>query len=196
MDLRNPNTQKFLLGGLVIFLVIYFWYARIYSKNSRLIEQKQFQYEYLLSDLKNVEMKAKSFENLKEEYKRLLERYRQVERLLPEEKQIPLFLIQMHSAARANQTGVLQILPQDPVPTSFYNACSFDVEVSGTYHNFGSFLSSIANFPFLVNVSNVTITAVPQEEQNPEQKGASINESLSLTTYYDKEDEMLKKLEF
>ncbi len=196
MDLKDPKIQKFLLGGLVFFLVIYFWYARIYSKNDNLIEQKQLQYENLLSDLKSVEMKARNFESLKEEYERLLARYHKVERLLPEEKQIPLFLMRMHSATRNNQTGIIQILPRDPVPMSFYNANSFDIEISGSYHNLGNFLSNIANFPFLANVSDVTITALPQEERTPEHKGKSITTSLKLTTYYVKEEERLKKVEF
>jgi type IV pilus assembly protein PilO len=196
MDLKDPKIQKFLLGSLVIFLVLYFWYARIYSKNATLIEQKQVQYENLMSDLKIVEMKTKSFEGLKEEYEKLLERYHKVECLLPEEKQIPQLLMQMHSAASANQIGIIQIIPRDAVPMSFYKASSFDIEISGSYHNLGSFLSSIANFPFLANVSNVTITALPQEEQIPEQKGKSITTSLRLTTYYVKEEERLQKIEF
>jgi type IV pilus assembly protein PilO len=196
MDLRDPKTQKFLLGRLTVFLVLYFWHARIYSKNSDLIKQKQTQYEYLLSDLKSVEMKARSFESLKVEYERLLERYQRVERLLPEEEQIPLFLIEMHSAARSNQTGVVQIIPQAPAPESFYNAKSFDIDIFGSYHDLGSFLSRVANFPFLANVSDMTIVAVPQEEQAPEHEGKSITASLKLTTYYVKKEERLKKMEF
>ena len=197
MDLKDPKTQKFLLGSLVIFLVLYFWYARIYSKNTTLIDQKQVQYENLMSDLKIVEMKAKSFEGLREEYKDLLARYHKVERLLPEEKQIPQLLMQMQSAASVNQTGIIQIVPRVAVPVSFYNVSSFDIEISGSYHNLGGFLSNIANFPFLANVSNVTITALAQGEQVPEQKGnSSITTSMKLATYYVKEEEKLKKIEF
>lgn len=196
MDLKDSKTQKLLLGGLVIFLMIYFWYARIYSKNTTRIEQKQTQYENLMIDLKNVEMKAKSFESLKEEYEKLLTRYRKMEPMLPEERQIPLFLMQMHSAAQSNQTGVLQIIPQVIVPVNFYNTSSFNVEITGTYNNFGGFLSNIANFPFLANVSDVSITAIPQEGQSSEQKGKSISASFKLTTYYVKAEEKLKEVEF
>jgi type IV pilus assembly protein PilO len=196
MDLKDPKTQKLLLGGLVIVLVIYFWYAKIYSKNTVVIQQKQTRYENLMSNLKNVELKAKSYESLKEEYHRLVDRYRRVERLLPEERQIPLFMMQMHSAAASYQTGIIQILPKDPVGVGFYNASSFDVEAAGSYHNFGGFLSDIANFPFLANVSNMTITAIPQDGLSPEQKGQSITASFKLTTYYVKEEERLKEIEF
>jgi type IV pilus assembly protein PilO len=150
-----------------------------------------------MTDLKNVEMNAKNFESLKEEYHRLIERYSKVERLLPEEREIPLFLMQMHSAASTHQTGIVQILPKAPEAVSFYNASSFDMEISGSYHNFGSFLGNIANFPFLANVSGVTITAVPLEGvTSREQKANSITASLRLTTYYVREEERLKEIEF
>jgi type IV pilus assembly protein PilO len=196
MDLKDPKTQKLLLGGLVIFLLIYFWYAKIYSKNTTVIQQKQARYESLMSNLKNVELKAKSYESLKEEYHRLVGRYRKVERLLPEEREIPLFLMQMHSAAASYQTGIIQILPKAPVGVGFYNASSFDVEITGSYHNFGGFLSDIANFPFLANVTNMSITAIPPDGQSPEQKGQSITAAFKLTTYYVKEEERLKEIEF
>ena len=196
MDLKDPKTQKLLLGGLVIFLVVYFWYARIYSKKVELIQQKQVQYEYLLSDLKSVEMKAKSFESLKEEYHRLLGRYRRVERLLPEEKQIPLFLIQMHYAGQSNRTGIMQIIPEEPMSEGFYNTSSFDIELTGSYHRLGSFFSNVANFPFLANVSGVTIAALTEDEQKGMEKDRSITTSLKLTTYYVREEERLKEIEF
>ncbi len=196
MDLRDPKTQKYLLGALAVFLALYFWYNRVYTKTTTMIRQKQVQYELLLSDLKSVEMKSKSFESLKEEYGRLLERYRRVERLLPEERQIPLLLTQMHSAAASHQIGIIEIIPQPMVPMGFYNSSSFGVQMAGSYHDLGDFLSSVANFPFLADVVDVSITALPQEEQSRGEEGNSITASLKLTTYYVREEEKLKKLEF
>jgi type IV pilus assembly protein PilO len=196
MDLRDPKTQKYLLGALAVFLALYFWYNRVYTKTATVIKQKQTQYELLLSDLKSVEMKSKSFESLKEEYEKLLERYGRVERLLPEERQIPLLLTQMHSAASSHQIGIIEIIPQQVVPVDFYNTSSFGVQMTGSYHDLGDFLSSVANFPFLADVTDMSITALPQEEQSRGEEGNSITASLKLTTYYVKEEEKLKKLEF
>lgn len=196
MDLKDPKTQKILLGGLIFFLIFYFWYARIYSKNSEVIKQKQIEYENILTNLKNVEMKAKSFENLKAEYEKLVKRYKEVELLLPEEKQIPLFLTQMHFAAQSSQTGITQIIPMETVPIDFYNASSFNIEMSGSYHDLGNFLSNIANFPFIANVSDVTITGIPQEAQVPGSEDETITTSFKLTSYHIQEGERLKEVEF
>ena len=196
MDLKDPKTQKILLGGLIILLILYFWYARIYSKNSQAIGQKQIEYENILTNLKNVEMKAKSFESLKTEYEKLLKRYKEVELLLPEEKQTPLFLTQMHFAAQSSQTNITQIIPQGTTPIDFYNVNSFNIEIAGSYHNFGDFLSDIANFPFIACVSGVTITGVPQEAQVPKSEDKTITASFRLNTYYIQEGQKLKKVEF
>ncbi len=196
MDLKDPKAQKILLGGLIFFLIVYCWYARIYSKNSEAIDQKQIEYENILTNLKNVEMKAKSFENLKTEYEKLLEKYQEVELLLPEEKQIPLFLTQMHFAAQTSQIGITQIVPMEAVPIDFYNASSFNVEIAGSYHDFGDFLSNIANFPFLANVSDVTIAGIAQQAQVPQSEHNTLTTSFKLTTYWVQEGERLKKVEF
>jgi type IV pilus assembly protein PilO len=196
MDLKDPKTQKILLGGLIILLILYFWYARIYSKNSQAIGQKQIEYENILTNLKNVEMKAKSFESLKTEYEKLLKKYKEVELLLPEEKQTPLFLTQMHFAAQYSQTNITQIIPQGTAPIDFYNVNSFNIEIAGSYHDFGDFLSDIANFPFIACVSGVTITGVPQEAQVPKSEGKTITASFRLNTYYIQEGQKLKKVEF
>jgi type IV pilus assembly protein PilO len=196
MDLKDPKAQKILLGGLIFFLIVYFWYARIYSKNARAINLKQTEYETILTDLKNVEMKAQSFENLKVEYERLLKRYQQVEQLLPEEKQIPLLLTEMHFAAQSSQTGISQIVPADVVPFEFYNASSFDIEISGSYHDFGSFLSNVANFPFLANVSQVVLSGIAQEAEVPRPRDNTVTAMFKLTTYWVQEGERLKKVEF
>lgn len=193
MDLKDPKSQKLILLVMVGFLILYFWYARIYSGYSKKISVKELEYEILMTELKNVEMKAKSIENLKDEYKRLLERYKKAEFLLPEEKKIPLFLNQMHSAAQVSQTKILEITPQSPRPISFYNTFDFLVQIQGSYHQLGDFFTNVANFPFLSNITGVSITALPSEIGKDK---STITTSFRLSTYYIKEEEKLKKLEF
>ncbi len=194
MDLKDPKVQKILLAALVAFLLIYFWYARIYSVNVQRINAKQSEYEMLLTNLKNVEMKAKSFQNLKAEYEELLQRYKQVELLLPEEKQIPLYLTQLQSASQGSEAKIIQVLPLGTTPISFYNAVSFGLEFKGNYNDVGTFFASVANFPFLSNVTEVNFSGLPKDEVKKDNKTMAV--SCKLTTYYIKEEEKLQKVEF
>ena len=192
MDFKDPKNQKIILGVLLGFLALYFWNNRIYSKNNQKIQAKQVQYETILTNLKNVELKAKSFENLKSEYEALLEKYKTVELLLPEEKQVPLLLTQMHQGAQTSGIVIREITPRTTYPLSFYNASDFSIQMTGNYHEFGNFLSRIANFPFIANISDVSLTSSASAGKKKE----TVQATFKMTTYFIKEEERLKKVQF
>ena len=79
--------------------------------------------------------------------------------------------------------------------------------MTGTYHDFGSFISYVANFPFIVNVSGVSVEAttlaVPKKESDSgEKRGFSefnkpetVKANFILSTYYVKDSERLQEIE-
>jgi Tfp pilus assembly protein PilO len=102
----------------------------------------------------------------------------------------------MHFSAQSSQTGITQIVPMGAVPIDFYNASPFNIEITGSYHDFGNFLSNVANFPFIANVSDMTLMGVPQEAQVPGSEENTITASFKLTTYWVQEGERLKRVKF
>jgi type IV pilus assembly protein PilO len=204
MDLKDSKTQKIALGVLAFFIVVYFWYSRIYKDIDSQLELKTQEFETITTNLKNVELKAKSLEALKIEYEKLVERYVEIEQLLPEVKQIPSFLVQLHTASSITGTRVTRVHPQPIKGEEFYNIASFDIEMTGTYHDFGTFISYVANFPFIANVSGVKINAVDisiSKDEAKEKSGLNelkkretITAQFTLSTYFVKEEERLKEL--
>ena len=205
MDFKDSKTQKIVLGALAFFIVVYFWYSRVYSVNENKIASKTTEFETITTNLRRVEMKAKSLDALKIEYADLVERYHEIEELLPEVKQIPSFLVQLHTASSLTGTKITSIQPLPNEEEEFYNVVSFEVQLSGTYHDFGSFISYVANFPFITNVSDVQITAqniaiskaAAQKEKETVQeikKLETMNATFKLSTYFVKENERLQEL--
>jgi type IV pilus assembly protein PilO len=209
MDLRDSKTQKLVFGGLIFVAIVYLWYAKMYSKYDGQITAKNQEFEQITTNLKNVEMKAKSLDALQAEYALLIERYHQIEALLPEVKQIPSMLVQLHTASSLTGTKITRVQPLPVASQEFYNVASFEVELSGTYHDFGAFLSYVANFPFIANISsvyikakNIAISSSGNTSANPEssetqevgKKKESMTAVFTLSTYYVKEEERLKEL--
>lgn len=157
MDFRDPKVQKIALAVISLVIIGYFWNARVYGPNASQIDQKTQQREALVTKLKSVEMKARSLEELKAEYGDLLTRYNEIESLLPEVKQLPSFLVQLHTASSLSGSMIEIVDSQKVVTESFYDRVSFHVQLTGTYHNFGQFISYVANFPFITNVSEMDI---------------------------------------
>lgn len=196
MDLKDPKVQKIALAGVVFFILAYFWYSRVYTPQANQIEAKQGEYQTMITNLRNVEMKSKSLAALQAEYKDLLARYREIEQLLPEVKMVPSFLVQLHTASSLTGTKITSIAPQPIRAESFYNVASFDVELVGGYHDFGKFISYIANFPFIVNVSDMKMTASPPNANSENKKQeVTITAEFTLSTYFVKPEERLKELD-
>lgn len=194
MDLRDSKNQKTILIVLAGFLLIYVWHNRFYSPKAEQIQAKQVEYESILTNLKNVELKAKSFESLKAEYENLLEKYKRVELLLPEEKQVPLLLTQLHQSGQITEAKITEIIPKGVTPIDFYNGDTYSIKVNGTYHKLGSLYASIANYPFIANVTNVSLTAQPGVQNN---KGENtLTAQFDLTNYFIREQDRLKRINF
>ncbi len=204
MDFKDPKIQKVSLGILAFFIVVFFWYSRLYSNYANEIDLRSQEFETITTNLRNVEMKAKSLEALKVEYEELVTRYHEIEALLPEVKQIPSFLVQLHMASSLTGTKISKVKPLNLTAEEFYNIASFEIEMSGRYHDFGRFVSYVANFPFITNVSHMKVEAMnvaisaPQDDKEKKidnlRQEETMNATFTLSTYFVKEDERLKEL--
>ncbi len=199
MDLKDPKTQKILLGVMALFIVGYFWYTRLYVNYDNQIAIKSQEFESITTNLRNVEMKAKSLDALKLEYTDLIDRYHEIEALLPEVKQIPSLLVQLHTASSITGTRITQLNPLSIESQEFYNIASFEIEMTGTYHDFGKFVSYVANFPFIANLTNMELVSQKlaiseNESQDDDANHESLTAKFVLSTYFVKEDEQLTEL--
>jgi len=202
MDLKDSKTQKIALAAMAFFIVVYFWHSRVYSRYDSEISLRMQEFETITTNLRNVEMKAKSLDALKLEYEGLTERYHEIEALLPEVQQIPSFLVQLHTASSITGTKIRKLHPTEVASIDFYNIASFKVEMTGRYHDYGKFISYVANFPFITNVSDVKLTtsklavtapSTDDDKSSPEDR-ETITAVFDLSTYFVKEEERLKEL--
>lgn len=201
MDFKDAKTQKIALGILAFFVVVYFWHSRLYTKYDQQIAAQTQEFERITTELRSVEMKAKSLEALKIEYTDLLNRYDEIEALLPEVKQIPSFLVQLHTASSLTGTKITAIQPLDVDSDQFYNVASFEISMTGSYHDIGSFVSYIANFPFIANIDNlqltaleVAITSAAAKASSEKKKNETVSAVFTLSTYFVKDSERLTEI--
>jgi type IV pilus assembly protein PilO len=195
-DLKDPRNQKLVLVVLVLCLGVYFWYTRVFSPNGDQIASKISEHERILGDLRSVEMKAKSFDALKEEYEVLFSQYINISSLLPDNRQLEGFLLQLHQTALTTEIRVTSVTPQAPASTGFYITSGFQMEVEGTYHSLGRFFASVANFPFIANIRNVQIAAVPMGQQDTQgrKKRRTLTATFEISTYFASEEAAIQPL--
>jgi Tfp pilus assembly protein PilO len=162
MNLRDPKTQ-IVAVIVVLFLGLYYlWFAKVYTPFQAQIAAKEIQRGNLLTQLHKVEEKAATLTELQKEYSDLQVKYKKVELLLPERKEDEAFLSQLHAAAQLTNSIVTDVTPMGTVPSEFYETNNYSIEVEATYHGLGRFLAKVANFPFIVNLDNITLNSPAQ----------------------------------
>jgi type IV pilus assembly protein PilO len=195
MDIKDPRLHKIAIAVLVVAVLVMFWHSRFYTKYQNELTQKQTKYEKILTELNQVKLKAKSLKGLQEEYESLLDRHDKVEMLLPNEQQVAKFLMQLHTASSRTQSRIVEINPKAQRTKEFYSICDYQIAFTGTFHEFGEFLASVANFPFITNVSDIEIKALDSKSKIVDKLSefdvTTLDASFTLSTYYVKSGEKL-----
>ena len=163
MNLRDPKTQITLIIVLLFIGLYYLWFAKIYSPNQLGIAQKEIQKGVLLKKLHDVQETAASLSDLQKDYNDLQIRYKKVEILLPERKEDEAFLSQLHAAAQLTNSIVTDVTPLGTAPSEFYETNGYMVEVEASYHGLGRFMAKVANFPFIVNLHDISLKSPAQK---------------------------------
>lgn len=178
MDLRDPRNQKIVIVIIIMLGVVYLWYSQLIEPVQREIGEKKLQYQVISSKLQTVKRKAGSLQRLKMDYQKLLSQYKTVKLLLPLHRQTPALLRRLHRAAGRSEVYISEIITQTPVQIDFYAANPYLVKLKGEFHKLGRFLSYVANFPFIGNISDVKIEGLKEEKSTN-----TIRAELKLTTY-------------
>jgi Tfp pilus assembly protein PilO len=190
MNYKDPKIQIISIIVVLFLTSSYFWYTKIYSGYADKIAAKTAQYEKELQDLHNVKQKAATLDDLQREFDELQMKYKQVELLLPEKKEDESFLTQIHAAAQLTGSTVTDIVPMGMQMSEFYETNTYSIQVQASYHGLGKFLAKVANFPFIVNVSDLEMKSeaginIGGVKQDPNK---IIDATFKMSTYNVKQD--------
>jgi len=143
----------FIMGG-VIFLGYWF-----HTKDQLVELDRVEQHE---TDLKVIfEKKAQQAANL-EAYEQQLEEMREsfgaMLRQLPNKTEVADLLVDVSQTGLASGLEFELFKPQAEQPREFYAELPINIQVIGTYHEFGEFISGVAALPRIVTVHDIDIT--------------------------------------
>jgi len=162
MNLREPKTQKILLGcfALIAGGYIYFGTSLLpfnYPVRKAKIEQLASEHEKLAAEVEKARKVVGDLARLEAEYERLHDQWVSAQELLPEEKEMPDLLRQVTTAGSRSGVEFALFQPGVPVPHEYHTDHPVSVTVRGNYHQVGSFVGRLANLERIVNVSDLTM---------------------------------------
>lgn len=166
IDFRDPNVQ---IAGLVIFVSLVIAYVFFFSgllpfgyqPRAESIASMQQEYEKLSADLMKAKQTASRLPHVKAEYEQLSAKWDEAKTLLPTEKEMAGLLAQVTVAGQRSGVDFLLFEPSAPAPRDIYMENPIDVQVEGTYHDIGMFMSRTSNLPRIINVNSIEMKNIP-----------------------------------
>lgn len=188
IDLREaggwPPAGKAVVLALVAVAIIWAGYYFVISKTlddleSRRQDEKQLRQQFVVKYRQAVNLEA-----YREQLAQLKESFEAMRRQLPDSNEIASLLVEITQAGLGRGLEFKLFQPGDARPSGFYAEIPINIEVSGTYHQLGEFVSDVAAFPRIVTMHDLSMTPVGADSD------LLIMRGVAKTYQYQEEDEL------
>jgi type IV pilus assembly protein PilO len=190
LDPREPGRWPFAFraGAVVAAFVVAsvgLTYYFVWSEQRPELQQHEAEEQTLRQEFKTKHAKAVNLEVYKQQLKDIERSFGALLRQLPGKTEVPSLLVDISQTGLAAGLQEKLFQPEAEVKKDFYAEKPIKIRLSGTYHQFGEFVSGIAALPRIVTLDDISI--------KPDNKDAYDALSMELTakTYrYLDEDEI------
>lgn len=170
-DLRNldrnnvggwPSSVKIFFTGLLFAIVaIIGWYFFIGDQQDSLTSLVAKE-DQLKQEFSTKQAKAVNLEPLQQQLDEMQDMLRQLLRQLPGKTEMPELLVDISQTAQG--AGLVNELfqPGPESPKDFYAEKPITLRMTGTYHQFGAFISGVASLPRVVILTLHDVSLTPR----------------------------------
>jgi len=167
LDIKTlPSYVKVIIAvlpSIIIALLVLFLVINPKLKQIKVLEA---QIDKQNNEIAASQAKAAKLEVLKMENARLVTRVNELKEQLPEEKEISSLLKQVSDMGTSAGLEIKSWKPAAKTthPSGIVYEIPVSVDVTGTYHNLGYFLSSITKLNRIVNINDMKLAAPKKEK--------------------------------
>ena len=194
LDLRNvcgwPRHLQLALSSLLGVVVLVAGYFLVIDGQLQQLDSARVQESYLKEELEQKQLLASNFDAYQEQNKVMREMLNSMLQQLPGKTEIAKLLVDISQAGIGNGLEFQLFKPQQEQMKEFYAELPIQIQVTGTYHQFGNFISDVAALSRIVTVHNISI-----RKQDKAGSGKLVMDLVAKTYRYLSEEEQaeLKK---
>ena len=190
LDPRDPGrwplpVRAGAVGVAFIVLTVLLIYFFVWDDQRPLLQQREDEETALRQEFRTKHAKAVNLELYKQQLKDIERSFGALLRQLPGKTEVPNLLVDISQTGLSAGLEEKLFQPQPEVKKDFYAELPIKIRLTGSYHQFGQFVSGIAALPRIVTLHDIDIKS--------DNKDAYDQLSLELTakTYrYMDEDEI------
>jgi len=172
LDPRDPGRWPFAARAIAVaacFVVVAFalvwffvWQARMPELQQRETEEQQLRNEFHTKHAKavNLAVYKQQLTDIEKSFGALL-------RQLPSRTEVPNLLVDISQTGLAAALEEKLFQPGQEVKKDFYAELPIHIQLTGSYHEFGAFVSGIAALPRIVTLHDIQITPISKDKSAP-----------------------------
>jgi len=178
-----PQPVKLLVIALLAIVIVAAMGWFLVKPELEAREKAERREQELRDQFEIVQKKAASLPAYKAQLAEMEESFGALLRQLPNETDMESLLIDLSQTSVAAGLDVEYFKPGQEQKLEFYAEHPIDLRVTGTYHEFGRFVSGLAALPRIVTLHNIEITPTGGKDEEATAGSAELNMELTAKTY-------------
>jgi type IV pilus assembly protein PilO len=164
LDPRDPGRWPLpiRLGAVAIWFIILTFilsYLLVWKDRRPELDQREAEEQQLRNEFKTKHAKAVNLDVYKQQLKDIERSFGALLRQLPGKTEVPNLLVDISQAGTGAGLEEKLFQPQSEQQKDFYAEKPIRIRLSGSYHEFGEFVSNIAALPRIVTLHDIEIKA-------------------------------------
>jgi len=171
-----PMPVKAALIAVVCIIVLALGYFLDTQKQLDTLERARIEETTLKKDFESKQAKAVNLDAYKKQMEEMKQSFGAMLRQLPSKTEVEDLLVDISQTGLASGIEFQLFKPEAERQIDFYAELPIKMKMSGTYHEFGRFVSGIAALPRIVTLHNISI-------DEGKGKGGDLSMNLEAKTY-------------
>ena len=168
LNLRSPQTQKWVIGIGLAFAMIYGYFQFVYVPRRELGVKLAADIKTEMEMLEKGKRIAANYQTVQDDYSRLLASWDVAQQLLPSSKEMEELLKHVAMEGQQHNVDFLLFKPMEPVEQAYYWENPIQIKTLSDYHDLGRFISAVASLDRIVNITSLKLaTFRPNRGRSP-----------------------------
>ncbi len=193
LDVNNmgswPTPVKFIVLVIVFGIVIGGGYYQLISPNLKQLATEEQNEQSLRTEFAGKQARAANLDAYKAQLEEMRRSFGAMLRQLPGKAEIDSLLIDIAQAGNGAGLKEDAFLPQPERAQEFYAEVPIRIRLSGDFHQFGQFASTVAALPRIVTLHDIKIAMGTQDKNDPSGNNKLSMDIIAKTYRYLEEEE-------
>ena len=166
MERLKTPAAVWLIAVIVYVLTFIFLWNSMYASKARELKKVDSAYKAQYSKVQSLREYVKDYDKIIREKDSLLALWEETQKYLPQEEKMEEWLSQLTGMAITSGVKITSFKPQNPTIKELYIEYPISLEVTGGFHELGTFISFIANSERIMTVDNLQIERTSGSESS------------------------------